>query len=180
MSLEKLIRDYLQKHKVFISYYHKEDQFYRNQFETKFHHLFISKSVQPGEIKTDLSTEYIKRLIREGYISDSSVIIVLVGKKTYCRKHVDWEISAGLNKNIKGASGLMGILLPGFIPGSDTIPFRLLDNYQSGYAQIYYWNDVTNSDDNIRSAVNKAFQSRENNLKNINNSSKQMGRNLCQ
>src|SRR2546426_3884279 len=41
-------------------------------------------------------------------------ILVLVGPKTKCRKHVDWEISAGLNKKVGGYSGLLGVLLPGF------------------------------------------------------------------
>ena len=49
-----------------------------------------------------------KELIRENYISDTSVVVVLVGKNTYCRKHVDWEISAGLLNN----AGLIGLALP--------------------------------------------------------------------
>src|SRR2546426_6575015 len=104
----------ISKHKVFISHYHKDDQPYRNAFENSFGALFISRSVEPGEIASDLNTEYIKRLIQDGFISDSSVVIVLVGPKTKCRKHVDWEISAGLNKKVGGYSGLLGVLLPGF------------------------------------------------------------------
>ncbi|MBN1234575.1 MAG: TIR domain-containing protein [Methanotrichaceae archaeon] len=30
-------------------------------------------------------------MIHLKYIEDSSVLVVLVGPKTYCRKHVDWE-----------------------------------------------------------------------------------------
>ncbi|GIX40489.1 MAG: hypothetical protein KatS3mg129_0222 [Leptospiraceae bacterium] len=94
------------RHKVFINYYHKEDEYYRNRFEELFGHLFINRSVKPGDIDTDVSTEYIKRLIQEDYISDISVLVVLVGSKTYCRKHVDWEISAALMKKVGGYSGL--------------------------------------------------------------------------
>lgn len=100
------------KHKVFISYYHKDDEYYREKFEELFGDLFINKCVKPGDIDEDLSTDYIKRLIRENYISDTSIVIVLVGKKSHCRKHVDWEISAGLMKKAGGYSGLIGLCLP--------------------------------------------------------------------
>jgi hypothetical protein len=99
------------KHNVFISYYHK-DQNYKDYFDSLFGNLFINKSIKSGDIDTDISTEYIKRLIIENYITDSSVIVVLVGPKTYGRKHVDWEISAALNKKVGGYSGLLGICLP--------------------------------------------------------------------
>ena len=62
------------RHKTFVSYYHKADQAYRDAFEKVFGHLFIGKSVQPGDISTDVSADYIKRLILEGYITDASVL----------------------------------------------------------------------------------------------------------
>jgi hypothetical protein len=64
--------------------------------------LFINRSVRPGDINTDISTEYIKRLIQNNYLSDTSVLVVLVGNNTWKRKHdlppendtsfmLDWE-----------------------------------------------------------------------------------------
>lgn len=180
-SLSSLVR-----HKTFISYYHKADQAYRDDFEKKFGHLFISKSVQPGDISTDVSSEYIKRLILEGYITDASVLIVLVGSRTLCRKHVDWEISAALNKKVGGYSGLIGILLPD-IPllanGSfqyETVPARLADNAYSGYADIYTWDWITSSAENVRNAIHKAFETRITHATKIDNSRDQLGRNLCE
>ncbi len=173
------------RHKVFVSYYHKADQAYRDAFERAFGHLFISKSVQPGDISTDVSTEYIKRLIQEGYISDASVVIVLVGAKTRCRKHVDWEISAGLNKKIGGYSGLLGILLPSFPlqPGNqfkyDDLPARLADNAKSSYAAIWTWEGITVSEQNVKSAVQDAFDARISRAEKIDNSRLQLGKNLC-
>jgi hypothetical protein len=103
------------KRKVFVSYYHADDQAYRDAFEKAFGHIFISKSVQPENIKTDLSTDYIKSLIHDGYISDCTVLIVLIGPNTYGRKHVDWEVSGALNYKVgDGYAGLFGILLPTF------------------------------------------------------------------
>jgi len=174
------------RHKIFISYYHREDQSYRDTFEKKFGHLFISKSVEPGDIDPDLSTQYIKRLIQEGYITDSSVVVVLVGPKTYCRKHVDWEISAGLSKKVGGYSGLLGILLPGFSLADDNkyyyddLPARLADNVKSGYARIYTWDYLCASADRVRDTIETAFEEKDEKSHLIQNSRRQLQRNLCQ
>lgn len=100
---------YTQRHKVFISFYHHDDQVYKNYIDRYLSSNIINKSVMEGEYCTDNSDEYIKRLIREDKISDSSVIVVLVGPNTKNRKHVDWEIYAGLRPSINGNSGLIGI-----------------------------------------------------------------------
>jgi len=173
------------RRKVFVSYYHKADQAYRDSFEKAFSSLFISKSVKPGDISTDVSTDYIKRLIQEDYISDASVVIVLIGAKTYCRKHVDWEVSAGLNKKVGGHSGLIGILLPD-IPLSaaseyqyDDIPARVADNAKSGFAAIYTWSWITASSDRVKTAIEDAFSARVSKADKIVNSRTQLGKNLC-
>jgi hypothetical protein len=154
------------RHKVFVSYYHDEDQEYRNRFEERFGHLFISKSVYPGDINTDASDEYIKRLIQQRYITDSSVLIVLVGPNTWRRKHVDWEISAALNKKVGGHSGLIGILLPTFPVENGCyyyyrdLPSRLADNARSGYAKIHMWPSVWLPDIYVETEIDAAFQRR--------------------
>ncbi|MDR0369526.1 MAG: TIR domain-containing protein [Candidatus Peribacteria bacterium] len=51
-------------------------------------------------MNTDVSTEYVKRVIQEGYLDDSSVCVVLIGTETYKRKHVDWEISAAIHEKV--------------------------------------------------------------------------------
>lgn len=174
------------RHKTFISYYHKDDQYYKNKFENLFGHIFINKSVSDGEIDTDLSTNYIKRLIQNGYITDSSVLVVLVGPNTHCRKHVDWEISAALNKKVGGYSGLIGILLPEFPLTRDgkyfieDIPPRLADNINSGYATIYTWDWVCARESRIKKAVDDAFQNRISKSDKIDNSLKQFQRNRCE
>jgi len=180
-----LLDSFLEKHKrkVFVSYYHKEDQEYRDKFEKQFGHLFISKSVEPGEIDSNISDEYIKRLIQEEYISDTSVLIVLIGQKTYLRKHVDWEISAALDKRVgNNYAGLIGLILPtkndygaekSFNP--ITIPPRLYDNVKSGYAKIYDWTD---SAENISGWIETAFKNRELLKEKIDNSREQYMRDL--
>lgn len=164
------------KHRLFISYYH-EDEVYRNKFEEHFGELFINTSVEFGEIGSDLSTEYIKRVIREKHISNSSIIVVLVGPKTFCRKHVDWEIYAGLYSN----SGLLGLILPNHMdfnkshwsPGM--YPERLEDNLRTGYARLYHWSSNRQS---MINHIEYAFNNRNHNL--LDNSRIQMKRNRCE
>ena len=106
-------------------------------------------------------------------------MIVLVGPNTKGRKHVDWEISAALNRKVGGYSGLIGILLPEFPLTSegkyyyDDLPPRLSDNIKSGYAKIYFWLDVCSSSERIKDVVEKAFNARKDKSDLIVNSRKQ-------
>ena len=85
-------------HKVFISYHHKNDQQYKNDLVEcgKKHSIFIDRSVDTGGISDDLSDQIIREKIRDEYLRDSTVTIVLVGQETQQRKHVDWEIYSSM------------------------------------------------------------------------------------
>jgi hypothetical protein len=173
------------RRKVFISFYHKEDESYKKLLETCFGHLFISKSVQPGEINTDVGDEYIKRLIQEDYISDASVLLVLIGQNTWARKHVDWEISAALNKKVGGYSGVAGIVLPTLKPmqngnyANNHLPARLLDNLNTNFAQLWTWEYALTSEANMKKIIETAFVARVSSASKIDNSRLQMGENKC-
>lgn len=171
---------YLEKHKVFVSFYHADDQYYKNYIDKYLSKNIINKSVMDGEYDSENSDEYIKRLIREDKISDSSVVVVLVGPNTRKRKHVDWEIYAGLSTS-HGNSGLVGIMLPEVRQSNDgryyyaDMPGRLADNIESGYADFYTWDyAITNFD----SIIESAFQNRISRRNLINNSRLQMQKNL--
>jgi len=160
------------RRKVFISCSHS-DRYYRYRFEDLFGHLFIIKPVKLGDISTDVSTEYIECLIQENYISVASVLVVLVGRNTRDRKHVDWEISAALKKKVDGYSGLLGLCLPTH-PAyredknkTDFVPYRLADNLKAGYAKFYDW---TESESSIKSWVEDTFQARISRADKIDNS----------
>lgn len=139
------------KHNVFVSFHH-EDQWYRNAFDTLFGNYFTSKSVDFGDIDPDNRDAYIKKLIQENHISDSSVVIALYGANTWKRKHVDWEISAGLHQKVGGHSGLIVLVLPtfpvrpydlyGIYNDSFLHPYfhpRVSANLKSGFASLLFW-----------------------------------------
>ena len=58
--------------------------------------IFLDRSVDTGDISDDLSDESIRRKVRDEYLRDSTVTILLVGLQTKRRKHVDWEIYSSM------------------------------------------------------------------------------------
>ncbi len=102
-------------HKVFISYHHQLDQGYKNylvQMGDRYE-IFLDRSVDTGEISDDLSDESIRRKIRDEYLLDSTVTILLVGLETKRRKHIDWEIySSMIDGQVNKKSGILVVNLP--------------------------------------------------------------------
>ncbi len=131
------------KRKVFVSYHHGGDQSFYDAFSTAFSDTYdvISDNSLERAIDSD-DLEYAMRSIRENFISGSSCTIVLVGKVTWGRKYVDWEIEATLDKQ----HGLIGVQLPTLQAGPNgtvTVPDRLHDNIVSGYALWLTWAQFT-------------------------------------
>ncbi len=100
--------------KVFISYYHSDDQEYKDRLVQALDSKTIDKSVSPGDIHDEnLPLDEIRRRIRDDHIADAMVTIVLISPCTWQRKHVDWEISASLiHRRNNQRCGLLGLLLP--------------------------------------------------------------------
>jgi len=103
------------KHRIFISYHHSNDQVYKEALFSlnDKHNIFVDASVDTGDIDDSLDDEAIRQKIRDEYLRDSSVTIVLVGVETKKRKHVDWEIySSMFNGRVNKQSGVLVINLP--------------------------------------------------------------------
>ena len=103
------------KHKVFISYHHANDQWYKNELLrlNKIHNIFIDGSVDTGYIDDKLDNETIRQIIRDDYLKDTTVTILLVGTETMNRKHIDWELkSSMINGSVNKKSGILVINLP--------------------------------------------------------------------
>jgi hypothetical protein len=100
---------------------------------------FIKRGITvPQDILDSNSTDYVLRRIRELYVRDSTVTIVLIGQCTWARKFVDWELQASLRRPADGLpNGLIGILLNERI--RPTLPPRFQLNRDSGYAKYHYY-----------------------------------------
>ncbi len=152
------------RHRVFVSYHHANDENYKKIFELRFgnaYDIMVPGSVQLGDIDPTNQTETIRQRIRDEYLRDTSVTVVLVGTETWQRKHVDWEIASSLrHTEYNPRSGLLGILLPThpaygarkYDPG--TIPPRLHDNLQCGFAVLKDW---SNDAADVQEWIHEAF-----------------------
>ena len=76
--------------------------------------IFVDRSVDTGDIPDEWSDDWIRREIRDRYLRDSTVTIVLVGTETKQRKHIDWEIYSSMyDGSVNRHSGIVVINLPG-------------------------------------------------------------------
>jgi len=153
-------------HKVFVSFYH-EDEKYKDLFAKLMDGHIVDKLVEDGDIDPQNSTEYTRQVIRDEFIADATVTVVLIGRCTWQRKHVDWEIGSSLRATKKNPRcGLLGIILPshsdykmrGYYP--HLIPPRLADNSGSAkdYARIHDW--IANAD-SVNAWIDIAYKRRD-------------------
>ena len=108
------------KHRVFISYHHDNDEWAKryliglnNQYG-----IFEDRSVDTGDIDDRLLTDQvIREKIRDSYLRDSTVTILLVGTETKHRKHIDWEIHSSMyDGKVNKRSGILVVQLPSTNP----------------------------------------------------------------
>ena len=167
------------KRKVFISYYHG-DQEEVNKFVEDFSDVFIAKTVgvKDGDFDYDSTNpQYIMRKIRETKLADSTVTIVLVGSCTHSRRYVDWEVKASLQQGTTLPNGLIAINLP-YMKNQGALPNRvsknvLRDNKNNdvGYARYYVY---PTSKEQLYSWIEAAYRARTTRCKLIRNSDKMM------
>ena len=137
----------LTRRKCFISYHHA-DEAEVQEFIEDFDHdrdVLIARGIgasMTGDIINSESSDYIMSRIREKYLRDTTVTIVLIGQCTWARKFVDWEVAASLrNTAAYSRNGLLAITLPpvASVAGRQ-VPGRVSDNIagvdgDEGYAR---------------------------------------------
>ncbi len=136
------------RHKCFLSYY-SEDAEEVLTFVEKFSGVFIPKTVGISDeypwVDSD-DDDYVMDVIRDDYLADSTVTIVFVGKCTWSRKFVDWEVYSSLRKDKNNRlNGLLAIQLPSAVDKpSAKLPARVnknvirdADKEDIGYARYY-------------------------------------------
>ncbi len=167
------------RHKCFISY-HVTDEGEVAKFIDDCGTVFIPTAVgvtgDDDFVNSD-DTDYIMYRIREKYLSDSTVTIVLLGQCTWSRKFVDWEIYASLRK-YEGypISGLMAVTLPSIANATKTLPARLSDNVDGDKKYARWWTYPT-SGDSLRQCIEEAFQARTSKTRLVDNSRSRQERN---
>lgn len=155
------------KHKCFVSY-HQIDEKEVKDFISEFDDVFLARAVgvtvEDDFIDSD-DTKYVLRRIRELYLTDSTVTIVMIGRCTWARKFVDWEVASTLRNDPNNKrSGLLAIELKSRASRSTRLPARVNDNVlrtkagkDFGYAR---WIKYPASKSGLRAAIQGAFDRR--------------------
>lgn len=146
------------RRKCFISYHHADEAEVEYFIQTFDHDgdVLIARGIgasMAGDIIDSANGDYIKSRIREKYLRDTTVTIVLLGKETWGRKFVDWEVGASLrNTATASASGLLAISLPSAANYvGKQLPARVDDNVsgEGGYARWWKYPATTEGLANI-------------------------------
>ena len=134
--------------KAFISYHHDNDQAYRKHISllANSYGAFDDCSVELGEIDDDLDSQAIRRIIRDGYLQDTQVTILLCGTETRFRKHVDWELkSSMIDGTVNKRSGILVIDLP--TTSCDTFTASLSHEKETIYPDCSSWCSINTKDE---------------------------------
>lgn len=103
------------RHKVFISFKYEDIKYVRmlSELNDK-HNIFDDYSAKEGDIDdTNMTNEEVRVKIRDGYVKNASVTILLVGQEMRESKHVDWELYATtIDYENHPSTGILIINLP--------------------------------------------------------------------
>jgi hypothetical protein len=157
------------RRKCFISYHH-DDEAEVQQFIEDFDQdrdVLIARGIgasMSGDIINSTNSDYIMSKIREKYLRDTTVTLLLVGRCTWARKFVDWEIAASLrNTSAYNRNGLLAITLLSVADYSDRkLPARVQDNIagtdsDKGYAR---WWKYPSSSVGLGDLIDTAYEYR--------------------
>jgi hypothetical protein len=151
------------RRRCFVSY-HRDDIDIVIQFIADYGHVFIPTVLgvtDDDEFVDSDDDEYIKRRIREEHLSTTTVTIVMLGKCTWSRRFVDWEIASSLrNDPANKRSGLLALTSPGETIA--TLPARIKDNWVEGKADESYaeFKVYPTTAQSLRSCIEAAFAAR--------------------
>lgn len=163
--MASLLKSYT-RHKTFISYHHADEDevsHFINVFDHD-HDVLISRGIgasMAGDVIDSTNADYIKRRIRELYLRESTVTLLMVGAETWGRRFVDWEIAASLrNTSTTSRNGLVAITLPSVADFSGRkLPERVNDNVNGelGYAR---WMKYPKTAESLAGIIDSAYTRR--------------------
>ena len=171
------------RHKVFVSH-HAEDRDEVASFLDSFGHVMIPRTIgvsDDDDFIDSQNTDYVMDKIREKYLTDSTVTVVMIGKCTWARKYVDWEVFSTLrNDKLNRRSGLLAITLPSMSDNSTRqLPPRVNDNVRNDELFARWWKYPTTAEQ-VRDYVEEAFQARSAKAHLIDNSrARKVNNSLC-
>lgn len=165
--MASLLKTYT-RHKTFVSYHHADEDevaAFINHFDHD-HDVLIARGIgasMAGDVINSTNADYIKQRIRDLYLRDSSVTLVLVGAETWGRRYVDWEVAASLrNTSTSSRNGLLAITLPSIADLPRELPPRVADNVDTTKSDLAYarWMKYPSSTADLALWIDAAYKRR--------------------
>lgn len=134
--------------RVFISYHHRNEGSLKEELLriNEQNNIFIDCSVNTGDIDENLEPQAIRQTIRRNYLSGSTVVLLLVGRETKYRKHVDWEVYSSMyNGTNFGRSGVVVLHAPDCESNFFTAPFDEIK--ETMYPHVSSWISISSREE---------------------------------
>lgn len=121
---------------VFLSYHHADGDAvadFMQRFGQRLGDVYSVGVSDGDDFVSGCTDDHVLQRIREKYIKDAAVTIVLLGASTWGRRFVDWEIAASIacGPGLNSRLGLLAISLPD-ASGVRRLPPRLEACFSSG------------------------------------------------
>ena len=153
------------KRRVFISHY-KGDRVEVDAFINKFANIdkvftpYVLGANDNDDFINSTNPVYVMTQIRQKYLKDSTVTIVLIGSWTQSRRYIDWEIKSSLRQGEYTPNGLIGIVLPSQ-KNSACLPPRFAENWNENHLECYarYYSYPTSASD-LGACIDDAYDAR--------------------
>ncbi|MDE3075719.1 MAG: TIR domain-containing protein [Chloroflexota bacterium] len=132
------------RYRCYLSFDHQDESPARafiEEFDPRQEYLFTRKETVPNYILSSTDPAFVAQRMRQYFLLESTVTIVLVGKATWTQRSVEAELLGSLYRaNGLQPSGLVAIRL---LHRSITLklPERLRLNLDSGYARFHLYPD---------------------------------------
>ena len=131
---------------IFLAY-DSSDEYWRIRFDDVFGQDFNCRLISPGEMESETGEDFIRWILEQDLLTEDTVMVALIGPKTFASKKMDWELAAALEKKGRRPTGIVPTRLPNHDDyqkksvNPRRIPGRLADNLKSGYVKIYDWTE---------------------------------------
>lgn len=155
--------------KVFISY-HRADTKAREHIEDLLKDNNIPFYAVPKDVNFDGEHhQYIKDTILQG-MNDCDVLLCIVGKDTYTRPHVDWELHEALKGNIHTRRGILAVMLEKRGDSKNNIDYATFPNRLEDNEDYIVIEQYASLQDRLKDALDKALDNSRNKDMQVNNS----------
>lgn len=155
--------------KVFISY-HRADTKAREHIEDLLKDNDIPFYAVPKDVNFDGEHhQYIKDTILQG-MNDCNVLLCIVGKDTYTRPHVDWELHEALKGNIHTRRGILAVMLEKRGDSKNNIDYATFPNRLEDNEDYIVIEQYASLQDRLKDALDKALGNSRNKDMQVNNS----------